>query len=78
MTDNDRYLNINDFSSPGEYRKAIGGRASTSFCLATSKIMEKYNMTFQQACHLLEEKGFLIWVGNIPIYNLEGDKLWIS
>jgi hypothetical protein len=67
---------INDYSSPSEYRKAIGNKASTCFCLASSKIMEKYHVTFPQTCRLLEESGYLIWDGDIPIYSLLGDKLW--
>ena len=58
------FLDINDCSDPGEYRrdaakKGIG--VSLPFCLAVSKIMEKYMLTFPDACYFLEDKGFLFW-----------------
>ena len=78
---NDRPFDISNYNDPGQYRhdclvKGVG--VSTSFCLAVSKVMEKHNLTFPEACHFLEDKDFLFWAGDIPIYNLAGDTLWMD
>ena len=70
-----REFDLSQFSSPGEFRRAVP-TASLPFCLATTKIMEKYDLTFPKACELLEKKRYLSWAGVTPIYNLKGDKLW--
>ena len=75
----EKLFEISSYTNPSEYKrdceeKGIG--VSTSFCHAVSKIMDKYSLSFSNACNFLEEKGFLIWAGNLPIYNLAGDKLW--
>jgi len=74
-------LDIRDYSEPGEYKQAaaeVGIGVSLQFCLATSKIMEKFELTFPDACHFLEEQGFLFWVENAPIYKMSGDVLWVD
>lgn len=73
----EREFDLSQFSSPGEFRRAVP-TACLPFCLATQKIMEKYDLTFAKACELLEEKGYLFWAGVTPIYNLAGDKLWLD
>jgi hypothetical protein len=72
-----RKFDISRFSGPGEFRKAVPF-VSTSFCHATLKIMEKYHLAFDQACELLEKAEYLDWADTTPIYNLEGDKLWMK
>ena len=72
-------LNFNDYSHPGDYREDAWERGfgvSVQFCLAVSKIMDKYKLIFPNACNFLEENGFLIWADDIPIYNIAGDVLW--
>ncbi|MFC1998628.1 hypothetical protein ACFLVR_03165 [Chloroflexota bacterium] len=70
-----RKFDLSKFSGPGEFRKAAPF-VCLPFCLATSKIMEKYHLAFDKACDLLEKADYLDWVGTTPIYNLAGDKLW--
>ena len=70
-----RRFDLSNFSGPGEFRQAVQ-YVSLPFCLATSKIMKKYELTFEEACDFLEDKGYLSWSGTTPIYNLAGDKLW--
>jgi hypothetical protein len=72
-----RKFDISRFSGPGEFRKAVPF-VSTSFCHATSKIMEKHNLTFAKTCEFLEKAGYLDWADTTPIYNLAGDKLWME
>ena len=38
--------------------------------------MEKRHITFGEACELLEDKGYLVWVGKEAIYDLKGDSLF--
>ena len=70
-----RIFDLSNFSGPAEFRKAVP-HVSLPFCLATSKIMEKYRLCFAEACDFLEEEGYLFWAGTTPIYNLAGDRLW--
>jgi hypothetical protein len=75
-----RFLEISNYSEPGSFKNdclEIGISVSLQFCHSTSKIMEKYHISFPDACKLLEEKGYLIWAGNLPLYNMRGDKLWL-
>ena len=72
---------ISNFADTGDWTSYCHERGigiNTSFCLSVSKIMEKYKLSFPAACDFLEEKGYLIWAGNVPIYNLAGSKLWMD
>ncbi len=74
-------LDVSKYTNPGDYKRDCAERGigvSTSFCHAVSEIMYKHNLTFQEACKLLEDNGYLMWAGNMPIYNLAGDKLWMK
>jgi hypothetical protein len=67
------------FSTPGEYKEAMDKnhvRIPLQFFIAVSNIMKKRNMAFAEACELLEKERYLIWVGKVAIYNLQGDTLW--
>jgi hypothetical protein len=69
------------FNSPGEYKdyeRAKGVNVTLQFCLGTSNIMKKFGITFSEACQLLMKEGYLIWAGETPLYNMAGDKLWIT
>ena len=70
-----RRFDLRGFATPGECRERVP-TASAHFCLATSKIMEHYDLSFTKACELLEEGGYLFWAGVTPVYDLRGDALW--
>lgn len=73
----EREFDLSRFKSPGAFRRVVP-TAGTPFCLATQKVMEKYDLTFEKACELLEEKGYLFWAGVTPVYDHAGDKLWLD
>jgi hypothetical protein len=66
------------FSNPGDYKEEIekhGYKAPLQFFMAVSNIIRKRKITFAEACKLLDDNGYLIWQGNLLIYDLRGDKL---
>jgi hypothetical protein len=70
---------LKQFNGPGvykDYERAKGVNVTLQFCLGTSNIMKKYGITFSEACRLLMKEGYLIWAGEIPLYNMTADKLW--
>lgn len=62
----DEVLAIVNFSSPGEYDDALNAEGheigGTTVKWGISRAMEKYRLSFPEACRFLEEKGSLIWV----------------
>jgi len=64
-----------EMPKPAMFREAIVN-ASDSFWRAISKISEKYNLSFHQACDFLQAKGYLAWIGDTPFYDIGGDELW--
>jgi hypothetical protein len=79
MENNDDLKWLETFSGPGDYKRyaeSKGNRVSLQFCLASSKIMERFGITFSETCRLLMKEGYLIWMGETPLYNMAGDKLW--
>jgi|GEM_PF-3425536 hypothetical protein len=72
---------LNQFNGPGaykDYERAKGVNVTLQFCLGTSNIMKRYGITFSEACWLLMKEGYLIWVVETPLYNMAGDKLWMT
>jgi len=72
---------LKQFNGPGEYKdyeRAKGVNVTLQFCLGTSNIMKKYGITFSEACRLLMKEGYLIWARETPLYNMAGDRLWMT
>jgi hypothetical protein len=40
--------------------------------------MKRHGITFYEACRLFMIEGYLVWVGDTPLYNMAGDKLWMA
>ena len=77
----DELLEISNYSSPGGWKndcRAEGIGVPLPMCHGLTQTMKKYNITFPEAYKLLTDNGGIITEGEMPIYHMAADRLWMD